>query len=980
MRGLSSNHWEAVLAFVAVVCAVVSEATADELPLPLENRKSGISISLSGDNGEDWAVEQFYNDPSLGDQVIFMNDHVAISLAHNVNNSIMHRGVGLPGVIGVAGPDGRPDTGDEGDIHWKIDRDMQSHCYTTAEGGSIPGFAPKYIGPIRLDELTYDGGKPVLGSVGDNGLPWGDRPLTTRERFAYGQQDAAGNEWHTLTYWDDDGPIFKRTGKSPHRQGASDGHWVYLCVNPRTPIFQFKALEGEQYYTTPIKTYHVPKTWPQTTYLTGGVTLSLLNIANDEAVYYRVGNGEWTRYDTPLVMKAILTQDDTPVVVQTRLGKDGPVLNRTLVMNPAAPAPNERHGYLLWANDAEEARCIEKLQTIEPFAASYRIFQSSYYMGAGAKFDDARGGWRSGASMASTSLNNAFVAAVEGVKNKPELAALAKNRLLRIARLEAVGFESGVSSATPSKDYLNELGQTLQLYADAGVAYDLLASVYRSSDDPAGMTPIEEIWIRDGLAEIAKTMLQFRGNWSFISGGGDVHWAHGYELALAIIAAAMPTYNADYFGASGADGQTRNVAEENGKFWNPFPDQGVTWWQAANDSQIPTPGHPNVRAPFRAEFLLSDSGWWTGPNDLVGDGDRYFRGPTGSRLVDVKYGGMANAEALVGLKEMGGYESPFVSRLHVLEFIRQIRGMKGSPLCVSNYIRRRQLSGAIDYAWDETTRRYIPSEPRFASTLLAFNDHFPGAGMPSTRKNVRTFLEDVNRYYDRAKPGDYPERIESDRKVFYSAYTLALCWAPDQLAAAKLGTNEHAPILRPIFKYVTRPGQTIVKPLFAVDLDEQAVTLNVRDLPDGAVFDSAKRTIIWTPGDDDLGVHVVTVTASDGEHTTSRPLPIIVMNDPGQGPVPAGPSGVSVELDGDVPMVSWQPPLAAEVSYYVIYKDGLLVAAVGGGQTSWKDAPLPPGSHTRYHVALYDSAGHESTATATTPQIISTSPVVLGGR
>jgi len=57
-----------------------------------------------------------------------------------------------------------------------------------------------------------------------------------------------------------------------------------------------------------------------------------------------------------------------------------------------------------------------------------------------------------------------------------------------------------------------------------------------------------------------------------------------------------------------------------------------------------------------------------------------------------------------------------------------------------------------------------------------------------------------------------------------------------------------------------------------------------------------------------------------------------------------------------------------------------LVAAVGGGQTSWKDAPLPPGSHTRYHVALYDSAGHESTATATTPQIISTSPVVLGGR
>jgi hypothetical protein len=419
-----------------------------------------------------------------------------------------------------------------------------------------------------------------------------------------------------------------------------------------------------------------------------------------------------------------------------------------------------------------------------------------------------------------------------------------------------------------------------------------------------------------------------------------------------------------------------NVAEKDDEFWNPFPDQSVAWWQAATDSRIPTPGHPNVRAPFRAEFLLSDSGWWTGPNDLVGNGNRYFRGPTGSRLVDVKYSGMANAEALVELKEMGGYESPFVSRLHVLEFIRRIRGMRGSPLCVSSYIRRRQLSGTIDYAWDETLRRYIPGEPRFASTLLAFNDHFPGAGMPSTRKNIRVFLEDVNRYYDRDIPGDYPESIESDRKVFYNAYTLALCWAPEQLATAKPGTNDHAPILRPIFKYVTRPGQTIVKPLFAVDLDDQAVTLNVRDLPNGAVFDSAKRTITWTPGDDDLGVHVVTVIASDGEHTTSRPLPIIVMNDPGKGPVPAGPSGVSIELDGAIPVVSWQPPPAVKVPCYVVYRDGLLVATVGGNQTSWRDAPLPPDSHTRYHVALYDAAGHESTATATAPPIVSTS---IGG-
>jgi len=955
-------------------------ATADEPLLPLENRKSGISIDLSGENGKDWAVEQFFHDPSLGDQVIFLKDHVAISLAHNANNSIMHRGVGLPGAIGAAGPDGRPKTGDEGDIHWKLDRDMQSHCYTTAGDETIPDFAPPYTRPIRLGELTYDGEKPVLGSVGDNGAPWGDRPRTTRERFAYGQRDAAGNEWHTLTYWDDDGPIFRKINKSPHRQGASDGHWVYLCVNPRTPVLQFKASAGEQYYTTPIKTYHVPKTWPQTTYLTGRVRLSLLNLTNEEPVYYRVGDGAWTRYDRPLVMKAILDQGNTPVAFHTRLGRGGPVMSRTLVMDPAAPAPNERHGYMLWADDAEKAQCIEKLQTIEPFATSYRIFQSSFYMGSEARLGDARGGWRSGASMASKCLNNALVAVVEGVENKPDLAATAKKRLMRIARLEAVGFENGVNSATPSKDYLNELGQTLQLYADAGVAYDLLAGAFRSSHDPAGMTPIEERWIRDGLAEIAKTMLQFRGNWSFTSGGGDVHWAYGYELALGIIAASMPTYSTRYFGASGADGRNTCVADWDGKFWNPFPDQGATWWRAANDPAISTPGHPNVRAPLRAESLLSDSGWWTGPNNLVGDGGRYFRGPMGSRLVDVKYGGMANAEALVELKEMGGYESPFVGRLHVLEFIRRIRRTGGARLCATNYIRRRQLSGTIDYAWDEALRRYLPREPRFASTLLAFNDHFPGTGMLRTRKNVRAFLEDVKRYYRKAATGSSPARIESDRKVLLSAYTLALCWAPDQLAPARPGTEEHAPILRPLFKYVTRPGQTIVKPLSVVDLDDEPVTITVRDLPEGAVFDSTTRTITWTPGDDDLGVHVVTVSARDGVHTTSRALPIIVMNEPGKGPVPASPSNATVALDGAVPVLSWEPPAAIEAACYVIYKDGLLVATIGGNRTSWRDAPLPPGSHTRYHVALYDSAGHESIAAATTPPVVSTTPTVARGR
>jgi len=509
-------------------------------PLPLTNRLAGISVALSGTNGTDWAVEHTYHDGAVADQTIYLHGDVDISLAHNSNNTLMKRdSVAWDNWDPIDGPYGN---GEAGDIHYKIDRDMQAHAYH--EPGLIPSWAPLYSAPFEFNTLTYDGVIGVLGAIGDNGGPWGSSPRGTTERFAYGQLDAFGNEWHTLTYWDDDEPVYDSIPEGSDRVGASDGHWVYVCVNPITPVIQFVApTADDQYYTTPLKTYHVPKTWDQTTYLTSGVEIQFLNLTNGETVEYRVDGGAWQAFGaTRLVASELLPANDTPILLEFRNGSTGPVASRTIVMNPSTPGASETHGFLLWADAAEKADITTRLTTMQPFATSYNTFRNSYYQGSDAVYSDARGGWRSGAGMASSSLANAFAVAIDGPGAQPDLAALAKERLLRMARLEAVGFEDGVSSATPGKDYLNELGQTIQQFADAGVAYDLLASCYRSVHDPDGMTPIEELRIRDGLAEIAKTILQVRANWSFTVGGGDTHWAHGYELAFGTIAAAMPTY------------------------------------------------------------------------------------------------------------------------------------------------------------------------------------------------------------------------------------------------------------------------------------------------------------------------------------------------------------------------------------------------------------------------------------------------------
>ena len=967
----------APLAAMVLLIAACPSVRAADFPLALENRKAGISLSLSGANGTDWAVERTYHDASIGDQMVFLKSTVAMSLAHNERNSLT-LDCALPHVLGVDGPDGVPNSGDEGDLYWKVDRDMQTHAYST-KSAALPSYCVKYAGPISFATLTYDGSMAVLGAVGDNGAAWGTQPLNTTDRFAYGQQDRFGNQWHTLTYWDDDEPLLAAAGISSHRQGASDGHAVFMCVNPVTPIIQFHAPEGEQFYTTPVKTYHVPKMWDQTTYLTGGVTIHFVNLTNGEAVQYRVGAGAWQTYTgTALVASALFTTPDTPTVLEVRAGPAGAVYQRTVVLNPSVPAAAEQHGTLMWADEAERQACIDKLHNIQPFKTSYATFRGSYYQGSGTTYGDTRGQWRSGASMASVSLANAMVVAIEGAEGGLPEARLAKRRLLRMARLQPVGFDYSVSFATPAKDYMNELGQTIQQFADAGMAYDLLAAHFRSTDHAEGMTPIEEISIREGLAKIAKTILQVRANWSATSGSGDTHWAQGYEMAVGIIASAMPTYKSPWYGVSGGDHVTlNNTPDGDGKYWNPYPDQGVTWYQCATDAGIDTPGHPNVRYPFRAEFQYTDDGWWTGPNDLQGDGTRYFTGPNGRRLVDIKYGGLANAECRVELVEMSGYESPFVTRLHVLDNIRRLKGDVRRAACVTRYIRRRLVMGYVPLAWDADTKTYTAQAARIETSLCAFNNHYEAASLPNAMALVGEYLTNLNIYYGYT-PGtltdDERTRLGNTRKNLYAAYTLALCNDPTQIASHVDEAN-HAPILKPLFKHVVRPGETIQKDIICVDPDNDTLTVTVTGLPGGAVFDPGTRRITWVPAAGDAGVHIATVTVSDGTASVSRPFAMIVKADAPSGPIPAGPTNVTATLAPDQSSVTlaWQAPGGVTVAGYVIYRDGAMWAVTPSGTTSWVDTDILPGTNTRYHVSLYSSIGAEASAVAADPSMIRTS-------
>jgi len=379
-----------------------------------------------------------------------------------------------------------------------------------------------------------------------------------------------------------------------------------------------------------------------------------------------------------------------------------------------------------------------------------------------------------------------------------------------------------------------------------------------------------------------------------------------------------------------------------------------------------------VIRPFRAEFLLTDDGYWTGPNDLQGDGTRYVTGPVGRKLVDVRYGGLANAENRVENNEMGGYESPFVTRSHVLDLMRRLAGDENRAACMTNYIDRRMVGGVIRLGWDKQEGVYVP-RPAGKGNLAAFNRRYASACQPAAKARVATFLDQLKVYYARGEQDPaVRKRLDQSRKVLYNAYMLALCEDPADLPAPPRQANR-PPILKTMFKYVVKPQTKIVKHVVATDLDGDDLNLTVIDLPDGAAFDAASGAITWTPTEADLGVHIAKVTVSDGQASVSKPFPILVKADLGAGPVPAAPKAATAELseDGRSVKLQWAAPDGVDVAAYVIYRDGALWAATDGETTHFVDTErVVPASHTRYHVALYSKIGAESVAAAATPNPI----------
>jgi len=91
-----------------------------------------------------------------------------------------------------------------------------------------------------------------------------------------------------------------------------------------------------------------------------------------------------------------------------------------------------------------------------------------------------------------------------------------------------------------------------------------------------------------------------------------------------------------------------------------------------------------------------------------------------------------------------------------------------------------------------------------------------------------------------------------------------------------IGGN-NAPVVDVIGDITLKEGEALILPIIAADADGDALTLVIRNLPAGTVFDAASGILSWTPGYDQAGVYQnITVVAGDGITTSSRHFNLIV--------------------------------------------------------------------------------------------------------
>lgn len=608
--------------------------------MPLHNKKSGISLSLSGVKGTDWVSEDGFYDPGRQDRpVIFAKPSVEMSLAHNERNVCGYSVGALPGSQGKIAPfpDGGieavPGSGEKGIIRYKIDGDLDYKMNWVDLGGT-PNVFPAFSAPLRWDSLTYAMyGAPGTAALGTTGWNGHTPSLASKGDCRHYGIASAWGEAHLLSVADDDA-LARPTADSEWK--ASDGRlWIFV-LNPVVPALLWSASGGGKFQRTPFKNYYLPVTHDEreTRFApkTGAVSCEIVNIMGGD-VHYRIvtdRDDAVTPYTDAGADRVILTDDDfddgLSYLQCYYAGQEGNIRTERVRKNPAHPSAGEEHGGVFVGGNDRWAVIESKIQRA-PFKGRIDYDRAQFFKSQDTWTPYAGEGWRVWRS----GLADAFYARLFGLEarslgSRPTFAATALSSLMdHAANIDFVGQELGdVGTAHPCRERANR-GYYNVPQAWTALAYDILCSCYLDTHHPDGMDAIDNYFIRDSLACWALDTLRRTAGMAtkstVVDAGGM--WDTSEKTGVLAIALCLPSYSESYAGTSGVDGNTQTWT------WLPFKDQQMTWinqmvHKSGEASSVT--GYPNLNTRgvgweeymFTADGNLDDRiNYWNNGN-LVG--------------------------------------------------------------------------------------------------------------------------------------------------------------------------------------------------------------------------------------------------------------------------------------------------------------------------------------------------------------------------
>lgn len=129
-----------------------------------------------------------------------------------------------------------------------------------------------------------------------------------------------------------------------------------------------------------------------------------------------------------------------------------------------------------------------------------------------------------------------------------------------------------------------------------------------------------------------------------------------------------------------------------------------------------------------------------------------------------------------------------------------------------------------------------------------------------------------------SQTGTYSLQFTASDGKSQTSQTITINVSSKSNSGSNTNSANRSPVWHQVGSQTAFVGQAFQLTVLATDPDNDSLTYSAINRPSGATFDSASRTLFWTPTSNQTGTHTVTFRADDGRTFSDMSVSILVQN------------------------------------------------------------------------------------------------------